>query len=257
MAALFDIEQLAFEYHNTRILTDVSCTVSPGEWLAITGRNGSGKSTLIRLLLGLEQPSAGKISWCGQPLETSLATMRQQVGLLLQQPETQILGQTVLDDSGFGLPTDLLCSGDWHEQRQKILQEFDLWRHRRQNPATLSGGQLSLMTLASAVLRKPRLLILDEPFAHLDYPAIQLCLANLIRLQRQGVAIMLISHQLEPFLAHCQRLLIFAAGRLICDQEPERACSLLATAGLRPPAVAVRYCSWLADDTDERGAMLH
>lgn len=198
------------------ILHDISLSIRPGEIIALTGPNGAGKSTLVALLLGLYRPLAGQICADGQPYsEIDLLMLRQQIGLVPQEP--LIFSGSIWENLTYGYPQ---ATVEEVERAACAAGAEDLIAATSAGYATqvgeggglLSGGQRQRLALARALLRRPRLLILDEPSNHLDQEAVAGLLGRMAAFE-PAPAILIISHD-ERLLHFAQRRYMLHQGQL-------------------------------------------
>ncbi|MBT9386009.1 energy-coupling factor ABC transporter ATP-binding protein [Pseudooceanicola sp. CBS1P-1] len=203
-------------------LEQVSCRIGPRavlegleldlrfRALGVVGRNGSGKSTLARLLAGLMAPDAGQLRLCGVDVAADRAAALSTVGILFQNPDHQIIFPTVLEEVAFGLRQQGLRRRDADDAARAVLAAFGKAAWEEAPVSTLSQGQKSLVCLMSIVAMRPRVLILDEPFAGLDIPT----KAQLMRyLGRYHGSVIHVSHAPED-LADCETVLWLEQGRI-------------------------------------------
>ncbi len=155
------------------VLEGVSFRIEPGEKVVLLGANGSGKSTLLRVLAGLVAPSGGEYRYQGRPVTPAALRdrdfgrrFRSEVALLFQHPDTMIFNPTVYEEIAFG-PRQLGLT-DLDRRVAHWAGVFGLTRHLDQAPFNLSGGEKQKVCLAALLALEPRLLLLDEPTAHLD-----------------------------------------------------------------------------------------
>ena len=202
--------------------------------MALAGVNGSGKSTLLALLAGLFPPSEGSLHIVGmdmgKPCEAGKA--RQSTALLLQEADLQILGNTVGEDLLLSVEAASLQKNSLHptcpgsamqgdeafnppkeEDARARARDFALLDKWNAPPHTLSYGQRRKLCLAGAMLRKPRLLLLDEPFSGLDYPAVLELCALMLQYREAGMSIVVSSHDLTPFAPFTDSLLLLSPDR--------------------------------------------
>jgi energy-coupling factor transport system ATP-binding protein len=196
------LEDVAFGWSNQQLaLQGCHLEVPAGEFWMLLGANGSGKSTLLRLLAGLITPSRGRIVLAGE------------AGLVLQNPDHQVIMPTVGADVAFGLAG--LPPAVWAERVEQALRFVGLWELHRRPVYTLSGGQKQRLAIAGALARQVPILLLDEPTAFLD-PEQQLELVqqvqNLVR--STGITALWVTHRLEE-LAYCDQAALMAKGRII------------------------------------------
>ncbi len=226
----------------------VDLTISDGEFLLICGPNGSGKTTLIRLICGLLKPTAGSVCVNGlDPIHDS-REVRRSVGMVFQDPESQIVGETVKEDVAFGpenlgLPLEEIAERvDWS---LRVMGLKDL----SEKPCyLLSGGEKRRLTIAGVLAMKPKVILFDEPFSFLDYPGIQEVLKHMVDLHREGHTLVVSTHDVEKVVAHVDRIAILNGGELKVTGQSEELLRKLSQFGIRPPCYAllgVEQISWL------------
>jgi biotin transport system ATP-binding protein len=227
------------------ILMEISAAFSPGEIAILTGPNGSGKSRFLHCLSGLSSPDSGTVLLDGEEYPRRGQSLGTGVGLVFQQPEMQVIEQTVEQDILFGLK-NLEIDGD---ERRSRLEDALAWSaleaHRHQNPATLSGGEIRRLALASVMAMNPRFVLLDEPFENLDYPGVVETLEQILKIRERGCGVVIVTHGLEKCLAHADRLILMKAGRIIADALPERVLPHLEDHDVRRPGMKIRDMTWL------------
>ena len=219
----------------TQGLRDVTLTFNAGEFTVITGANGSGKTTLLRHLNGLLFPDSGSVTVLGQSVKKDPLTTRQQVGLVFQDADSQIVGETVYDDAAFG-PENLALDRRQIDQRvARALAAVDLVGFEDKRPHHLSGGEKRRLAIAGVLAMDPRVLLMDEPFSNLDYPATCRVLDQIHSLHKSGHTIIITTHDLEKVIAHAQRLVVMAQGRVVRDGNPAEVVDGIERYGIRPP----------------------
>lgn len=216
-------------------LDDISLTFNEGEFTVIAGANGSGKTTLLRHLNGLLYPESGTVTVCGKSVEKDPSSTRQQVGLVFQDADSQIVGETVYDDTAFG-PENLALERQQINRRvNRALAVVELSGFENKRPHHLSGGEKRRLAIAGVLAMAPRVLLMDEPFSNLDYPATCRVLAQIVDLHRNGRTIIITTHDLEKVVAHAQRLVVMAKGRVVKDGIPIEVIDGIERYGIRPP----------------------
>jgi len=229
-------------------LDEVTIRFSRGEFVLVAGRNGSGKTLLARHLVGLLKPSRGRVLFQGISLSACLQTLRRKVGLVFQDADTQLLGQTIEEELRFGPENLNLPEKEIGRRVRDTLDLLGLEENLLTPPARLSGGEKRRLAIGGILTLEPEILILDEPFANLDYPGIVSVLKLLVQLKNQGTGIILITHELEKALAHADRLVILEGGR-IREDGPVRETAIRAFLyGLHPLDLShtpLESCTWL------------
>ncbi|HEX9093065.1 MAG TPA: ATP-binding cassette domain-containing protein [Coriobacteriia bacterium] len=223
-------------------LSGASLSVAPGRIVAVVGANGSGKSTLARLCDGLLLPTRGVVTVDGDDTrdETALWEIRSRVGMVLQDPDDQIVGTVVEEDVAFGPENLGVPPAELRERVTSALAEVGLPGFERREPHLLSEGQKQRVAIAGALAMRPAYLVLDEPTALLD-PAGRLAVLDLIdRLARDaGHGIVHVSHDVGG-VARADSALVLKAGEVVYDGPPAGLLGdgpLLASAGLALSAI--------------------
>ncbi len=215
--------------------------VKAGQRVALVGATGTGKTTLLLHILGLLRPARGQVQVLGHDPARDFGLVRWDIGAVMQNPDEQIIGPTVFDDIAFGLRARGLPLAQVQERVQAIAQELGLASLLTKVPHHLSGGQKQKAALAGALISRPKLLVLDEPFSGLD-PNCKRELVHLIchHSEQLGMAVILSTHDLElvPEIAH--RVYVLHDGQLVLSGSPEEVFTCvdqLRAANLQPPAV--------------------
>ncbi len=213
---------------------DISLSIAKGEFMVLAGRNGSGKTTLIRHLNGLLKPDNGRIRLYGNDIFKDIIHTRQTVGMVFQDADTQIVGETVFDEVAFG-PENLGWSRDLIDKKvAETLERLDLIRFRDRHPATLSGGEKRRLTIAGILVMDPALIIFDEPFANLDYPATLDLISHIRTIHGSGTTILMATHDVDMVIEHATRLMIMAEGKITAQGPATDLAPDLGRFGLKP-----------------------
>ena len=204
-------------------IDDVTLAIDEGEFVLLAGRNGAGKSLLMRHFIGLSVASSGELYYRAMPLASQIPLIRREIGYVFQDTEAQIFGQTVEEDLAFG-PANLGMRGE--ELKAAInaaLRTAQLEGMANHRPGTLSGGEKRRLAIAGVLAMQPRCVILDEPFANLDYPSAREVLGILRALHRGGTTLIVLTHEIEKIFALASRLIILDCGKIVFDALPSRA----------------------------------
>lgn len=211
-------------------LKDVSLSIEEGAFVAVLGTNGSGKSTLAKHLNALLLPTSGHCRIAGMDTleEDALWKVRQQVGMVFQNPDNQIIAAVVEEDVAFG-PENLGVPPEEIRHRvAQALRDVGMTHYRTRAPHLLSGGQKQRIAIAGALAMQTKCLVLDEPTAMLDPQGRQDILNCVRRLhEEQGITIVYITHFMEEAAA-ADRVIVMDQGQVIDDGTP-RAIFALAT----------------------------
>ena len=216
-------------------LEHISLGIASGSFVVVVGRNGSGKTTLLRHLNGLLAPSAGTIRVKGIPVGENLGKVRQIVGMVFQDADSQIVGETVYDDVAFG-PENLCLDRD--EVKRRVVEALDnvgLGLLADQQPHLLSAGEKRRLAIAGILAMNPEVIVFDEQFSNLDFPGLKQVLQQIIRLHRKGHTILMTTHDVEAVIDYADRLLIMSGGRVVRDGTPRQLVNDMASFGVRAP----------------------
>lgn len=210
------VENLWFTYPDGQpALQGVSLTVAAGERVALIGPNGAGKSTLLWHLNGLLQPQRGQVRVMGlAPQGRTLGQVRAAVGLVFQDPHDQLFSPTVFEDVAFGPLYQGVAQAEARVRVAEALAAVGLSTYTDRASHRLSLGEQKRVALATVLVLRPALLVLDEPTAGLD-PRTRRQLGNL--LQTLAPAQLIATHDLALVAALCTRTVILDAGRIVAD----------------------------------------
>ena len=230
-AAAVELDGAEIRVGRRTILADVSLSIGQGEFVAVLGPNGAGKSTLMKAILGLHPLSAGSV----QVLGSSPRQTRGEIGYLPQRHSfdrsTRIRGWDLvrlgLEGDRWGVPLALTGAArarrrDERQRVDQVIELVDARDYAAQPIGELSGGEQQRLLIAAALVRRPRLLILDEPLDSLDLPN-QAAVAALVRQisSAERVAVLLVAHDVNPLAPYLDRVVYLAAGRAVAGAVEE------------------------------------
>lgn len=221
---MIEVSNLFFKYQEDRedyTLKDVSFHVKPGEWLSIVGHNGSGKSTTARLLDGLLLAESGDIHIAGKKLtEEKIWEIRQDIGMVFQNPDNQFVGATVEDDVAFGLENKGISHSEMTNRVTEALALVGMTAFKTREPARLSGGQKQRVAIAGALATRPKILIFDESTSMLDPDGRQELLGTIQTIREQfDMTIISITHDLDE-VALSDRVIVMKSGEIESISTP-------------------------------------
>ena len=219
--SILKVEGLSVSYgDNPAIIEDMSFSLKKGERLAIVGKNGAGKSTLAKALCGFV-PSQGKLTYKGLDIsQDSIAERSERIGFVLQNPNQMISQTMIFDEVALGLRLRGIEETEVEERVHEVLKTCGLYSFRKWPISALSFGQKKRVTIASILVLKPEIIILDEPTAGQDYKTYTDIMNFLDSLQKQGHTIVMITHDMQLMLEYSDRCLVVVEGKIIADDNP-------------------------------------
>jgi len=242
---ILEVRNLTLKLGNKTIYKDISFSIEKGAFAVLCGRNGAGKSQLLKTLKGLVKLTSGEIHIKGEDLSHRKNERLRKTALVFQDADLQSVGETVEKDIDFG-PENL----GWKrekiiEEREKALKLLSLENLRNQRPHTLSGGEKRKLALAGVLAMQNDIILLDEPFANLDYPSTRVVLETLLELHKRGITLLIVTHEVEKFLAHTDAVLIMKEGSLIYNGPAKASLHALRQAEVYVPALPFEELTWL------------
>ncbi|MPZ57334.1 MAG: ATP-binding cassette domain-containing protein [Rhizobiales bacterium] len=229
MTALLQVQDLSKRFGGFVALDGISVSVEKGERLGLIGPNGSGKSTLVNCICGTLQNETGSVHFDGRPVDGLIAHERTRLGLArsfqLPRPFPSLnladnlripLLYTVQARSGL-----LRSAGDLDNRCRDLLKMVGLDAKATRFPRDLTQVEMRKLELARAMAAEPKLLIADEAMAGLSHSEIEDILALLVRLNEQGITVILIEHIMRAVMSFSQRIVVLVSGRKIADDKPD------------------------------------
>ncbi|HAJ36517.1 MAG TPA: ABC transporter [Chloroflexi bacterium] len=274
-APYIQARQVKVHYGGQPVLRGVDLDVWPGEIVVLMGRNGAGKTTLLRSLVGLVRPQAGEIRIDGKPNRgRDVADICRQVGYLPQDPNTLLFAESVGEELAVTLRNHGVESGDWrleierasdgasgrgednphssiaqslHSPIPSLLRRLGLIDKANTYPRDLSVGERQRVALAAITVTQPGALLLDEPTRGLDYAAKRALEQLLHGWRDDGMAILVVTHDVELAAAIADRVILMSQGEIIAEGEPTE---VMATSPLFAPQIAKLFpeTGWLTAD---------
>ena len=219
--SILKVEGLSVSYgDNPAVIEDMSFSLKKGERLAIVGKNGAGKSTLAKALCGFV-PSQGKLIFKGRDIsQDSIAERSERIGFVLQNPNQMISQTMIFDEVALGLRLRGIEEAEVEERVHEVLKTCGLYSFRKWPISALSFGQKKRVTIASILVLKPEIIILDEPTAGQDYKTYTDIMNFLDSLQKQGHTIVMITHDMQLMLEYSDRCIVVLEGEIIADDNP-------------------------------------
>lgn len=237
MSDFIKVEDVSFNYENeenstsTKVLSDITMNVNKGEFLALLGHNGSGKSTLAKHFNAMLLPQGGKVFISGMDTQDQKLTyeIRQTVGLVLQNPDNQIIASIVEEDVAFGPENLSLDPSEIRNRVDKALKAVNMYEHRLKAPHKLSGGQKQRVAIAGIIAMQPECIVLDEPTSMLDPRGRKEVIDTIKMLNKKyGITIILITHYMEEAVM-ADRVIVMDEGKMLMSGKPREVFSKVST----------------------------
>ncbi len=226
--AFIQVKDVHFSYDlepgaRKEVLHGINLEIGEGEFVALLGHNGCGKSTMAKLFNGMLVPGSGQVLVDGLDAgkEENQLEVRRRVGLVLQNPDNQLVAGIVEEDVAFG-PENLGVPPE--EIRKRVdaaLKAVDMYHYREHAPHKLSGGQKQRVAIAGIIAMETRCIVLDEPTAMLDPRGRQEVMETILRLNREkGITIVLITHYMDEAV-QAGRVVVMDEGKVLMDGAPQ------------------------------------
>ncbi len=211
----------------TRAVDNISLSVKQGDFIAILGHNGSGKSTFAKHINAILYPTEGTVLVDGKNTtnEADIWNIRQNAGMIFQNPDNQIIGQVVEEDVGFGPENLGVPTKEIWERVEESLKAVGMYEFRKHSPNKLSGGQKQRVSIAGVIAMHPKCIIMDEPTAMLDPNGRK----DVIRAARalndvEKVTIILITHYMEEVI-YADKIYVMDQGKVEMEGTPKEVFS--------------------------------
>ncbi|MEW5719001.1 MAG: amino acid ABC transporter ATP-binding protein [Chloroflexota bacterium] len=222
---IIEIENIHKRFGKVHALRGISTTVRRGEVLVLIGSSGSGKSTLLRCINGLERPDTGRVAVDGIPLDNSsdhINAVRAEVGIVFQQfnlfPHLTVLQNITLAQQIIRKRTP----DESKKIARELLAKVGIPEKVDAYPAQLSGGQQQRVAIARALAMNPKIMLFDEPTSALDPEMIQEVLETMILLVKEGMTMVVVSHEMGFARAAANRIVFMDSGAIVEDTSPEQ-----------------------------------
>ena len=262
--SFIEVRNLKYRYPRTEklALDGLGFNVEKGEFIGILGKNKAGKSTLCQAFMGLVPGMFGG-AYGGQVMidgmeasSTPVSVLCKKVGLVFQNPFNQLSGakDNVYEEVAFGMQNLGVPAEEMKNRVEEALKLLDIWQYRDRNPFDLSGGQMQRVAIASVLVMRPDVMILDEPTSQLDPEGSDEVFRAVETLTGSGITILMIEQKIEKLAAYCDRILLLHKGKQIAFDTPQKVFSMpdLNDYGIQAPAFT-RICKaeqvTLADGT--------
>jgi len=217
--SILKIEDVSFSYDGVHtVLEDINVDIREGEMISLVGKNGAGKSTLSKLLCGFEKEDRGRILYKGKDIKDKTIKERAEIiGVVMQNPNQMISKPLIYDEVALGLRFRNVPEDQIEVRVEKVLKICGLAPFTDWPISALSYGQKKRVTIASILVLNPNILILDEPTAGQDFRHYTEIMEFLVEINKLGVTIILITHDMHLMLEYTPRAVVLAEGRMIAD----------------------------------------
>lgn len=224
MSDFIKVDNVSFSYEDNKVLDNISLSVKEGEFVALLGHNGCGKSTMAKLFNVLLTPASGtvKIDGITPKTEDDVYEIRSRVGLVLQNPDNQLVATIVEEDVAFGPENLGMPPEKIRERVDNALKAVDMYEYRRHAPHKLSGGQKQRVAIAGIIAMEPKCIVLDEPTAMLDPKGRQEVMETIKKLNKENkITIVLITHYMDEAV-QADRVIVMDKGTVLTQGTPKQ-----------------------------------
>lgn len=232
--SLLDLRDVSHRFPNGIYgIRHITLTIGKGALALVAGENGSGKTVLMKHINCLLKPTEGEVLLNGIRADKNETDTRKKVGLVFQNPEHQIVGQTIREDVAFGPENLGLPHNEIDKRVDRALEAVGFQHDPDRQPHTLSGGEKRKLAIAGILAMEPEILILDEPFSGLDFPGCKMVLNQILHLHQAGHTIIVITHDIGKIFAKATKLFVLHRGSLVFQGIPSEGVSELSRYGIR------------------------
>jgi energy-coupling factor transport system ATP-binding protein len=239
LTPLVTVRSLTLRRGRAEVLHDVDLDIARGAFVAVVGANGAGKTSLVQALAGVVSPPKGAVHVDGIDVgRADVRALSSQIGFVFQNPEHQFIANTVFDEIAHGLRRQHLPDAEVRTRTEALLERFGLAGKAGSHPFLLSGGQKRRLSVGTALVAGPPVLVLDEPTFGQDRARADELLSLLAELNAEGTTIVVVTHDMQLVTDYAHRTVVMADGRVLAEGATAEIFAddaLIARAGLRPP----------------------
>jgi lipopolysaccharide export system ATP-binding protein len=219
--SLLVARQLVKSYNGRRVVDRVSFEISPGEIVGLLGRNGAGKTTSFRMTIGMITPEAGQVVFNNRDVTTMPMYKHALAGMGYLSQEPSVFQRLTVEQNLLAiLETQRLSKVARHQRARELLAQFGLEHKAKEQARTCSGGERRRLEIARALITKPRLMLLDEPFAAVDPHTVEELQSEVRKLASDGIAVLVTDHNVQQTLRICDRAYIIHEGKNLREGTP-------------------------------------
>ncbi len=212
---MLKVENVTKYYGDFLAVDNLSFTVKPGEIFGLLGVNGAGKTTTFRMIMGLLEPSSGKITLDGKPIDYSITD---KIGFLTEE-RSLLTKMTVLEQCKFYGALKGMSDEDILKRVDYLLEKFGVSEYKNKKIKELSKGNQQKIQFITAIINEPKLLILDEPFSGLDPFNVELFKKEIVEMSKKGSMIIFSSHRMEHVELFCKKIVIILRGKSVLEGD--------------------------------------
>ena len=240
--SVVEISDLMYQYKSGQpALRGINLKIEVGEFVALIGQNGAGKTTLAKHLNGLLRPTKGLVLVDGMnTLQLDTSHLSKTIGYVFQNPDHQIFSVTVEKELEYGLKNAGIDDREIKERIDQVLLYTGLERYRNVHPFSLGKGERQWIAVASILVLKPKILIIDEPTTGSDWTGTQTMMELISKLNIAGTTIIMISHDMDIVAQYAKRVIVMKDGGIMLDGTPRQVFSnekILLQAAIVPPQI--------------------
>lgn len=216
---LIEVNDVHYQYDKSKeALKGVSFDIYEGDYVALIGQNGAGKTTLAKHFNSLFKPTSGRILVCGKDTRNEEPnTLAEQIGYVFQNPDNQIFSTSVYKEMEYGLKALKLSDEEMSKRIHEIAKLLDIEKVLEEHPFSLGKGERQRVAVASILVLKPKILVVDEPTTGQDWDGIQNMMKLIDELHANGTTIVMITHDMDVVATHANRVIVMAKGSMVAD----------------------------------------
>lgn len=216
---LIEVNDVHYQYDKSKeALKGVSFDIYEGDYVALIGQNGAGKTTLAKHFNSLFKPTSGRILVCGKDTRNEEPnTLAEQIGYVFQNPDNQIFSTSVYKEMEYGLKALKLSEEEMSKRIHEIAKLLDIEKVLEEHPFSLGKGERQRVAVASILVLKPKILVVDEPTTGQDWDGIQNMMKLIDELHANGTTIVMITHDMDVVATHANRVIVMAKGSIVAD----------------------------------------
>ena len=216
---IITIDGLTYEYGNgKKALDNLSLTINKGDYIALIGQNGAGKTTLAKHLNSIFKPTKGTVQVCAlDTRDYEPEDLAEHIGYVFQNPDHQIFSSTVYKELEFGLKNKGLSPKEVSERIAEVMELTGISHLKDEHPFSLGKGERQKIAVASILVLKPRILVVDEPTTGQDWAGINVMMDLMDTLHSRGTTIVMVTHDMDVVAQHANRAIVLNQGRIIAD----------------------------------------